>query len=115
MDRLNLRVPTRLDTWPKPDEQATGLLRLAGVSSFGMGGTNAHVVVEEAPVPEEGEFVGDAPLAVVPVVVTGCRPVWCRSRVAGRCLCFRAGDAVGGDGCPVVGGVGCVRGVDGAV
>ncbi|MFB9582949.1 type I polyketide synthase [Streptomyces goshikiensis] len=71
MDRLNLRVPTRLGTWPQPDEQATGRLRLAGVSSFGMGGTNAHVVVEEAPVPEEGEFVGDAPLAVVPVVVSG--------------------------------------------
>ncbi|WP_050779370.1 type I polyketide synthase, partial [Streptomyces sp. Mg1] len=71
MDRLNLRVPTRLGTWPQPDEQATGRLRLAGVSSFGMGGTNAHVVLEEAPVPEEGEFVGDAPLAVVPVVVSG--------------------------------------------
>ncbi|MFH8425341.1 beta-ketoacyl synthase N-terminal-like domain-containing protein, partial [Streptomyces sp. NPDC018038] len=72
MDRLNLRVPTRLEPWPHPDDRATGRLRLAGVSSFGMGGTNAHVVVEEAPLPEAGEPVGaGVPLAVVPVVVSG--------------------------------------------
>lgn len=39
-------VNTRLKDWESP----AGLLR-AGVSSFGQGGTNAHLIVEEAPPP----------------------------------------------------------------
>ncbi|HEU0105096.1 MAG TPA: type I polyketide synthase, partial [Vicinamibacteria bacterium] len=38
-------VPTEGRPWPS----ASGATRLAGVSSFGFGGTNAHVVLEEAP------------------------------------------------------------------
>jgi non-ribosomal peptide synthase protein (TIGR01720 family) len=38
------RVVTRLDPWPR-----TATPRRAGVSAFGIGGTNAHVVLEEAP------------------------------------------------------------------
>jgi acyl transferase domain-containing protein/acyl carrier protein len=40
-----------LPTEGRPWESPNGLLRLAGVSSFGFGGTNAHLVLEEAPAP----------------------------------------------------------------
>ncbi|MFK0290293.1 type I polyketide synthase, partial [Streptomyces sp. NPDC090442] len=41
---LNLRVQTELGPWPHPDRPL-----VAGVSSFGMGGTNCHVILAEAP------------------------------------------------------------------
>ena len=39
-----LRVPISLESWPEYQRPA-----LAGVSAFGFGGTNAHVVAQEAP------------------------------------------------------------------
>jgi iturin family lipopeptide synthetase A len=39
-----LRVPTRLEPWPDDQHPA-----LAGVSAFGFGGTNAHLLLQEAP------------------------------------------------------------------
>ena len=39
----NLRVVTKLEPWPEPKKPAVG-----GVSAFGWGGTNCHVIVEEA-------------------------------------------------------------------
>jgi acyl transferase domain-containing protein/acyl carrier protein len=43
---LHLDVPVALGPWPAPERSL-----VAGVSSFGLGGTNGHVVVEEWPGP----------------------------------------------------------------
>lgn len=45
LDDFNLRIPGKMIEWPSPRDGQ----RLAGVNSFGFGGTNAHVVVGEAP------------------------------------------------------------------
>jgi amino acid adenylation domain-containing protein len=45
LEKSPFYVNTKLQDWNPPD----GLPRRAGVSSFGTGGTNAHVVLEEAP------------------------------------------------------------------
>jgi acyl transferase domain-containing protein/acyl-CoA synthetase (AMP-forming)/AMP-acid ligase II/thioesterase domain-containing protein/acyl carrier protein len=51
--QLGLRVQERLDDWPEDPGEA-----LAGVSSFGFGGTNAHVVLSQAP--QQSERINDA-------------------------------------------------------
>ncbi|MEU8953156.1 beta-ketoacyl synthase N-terminal-like domain-containing protein [Streptomyces sp. NPDC048518] len=51
---LGLRVQREPAPWPHPEEPLT-----AGVSSFGMGGTNCHAVLAEAP----GVGEGDTPMS----------------------------------------------------
>ncbi|MDA2893503.1 type I polyketide synthase [Mycolicibacterium sp. BiH015] len=54
-----LFVPTARVDWPKTEHP-----RRAAVSSFGMGGTNAHIVLEQGPEP------APAPVAPAPTVAT---------------------------------------------
>ncbi|MER5771997.1 type I polyketide synthase [Streptomyces sp. NPDC001985] len=44
LERLGLRVQTEYGDWPLPEERL-----VAGVSSFGMGGTNCHLLLAEPP------------------------------------------------------------------
>ncbi|WP_159037395.1 type I polyketide synthase, partial [Streptomyces sp. NRRL S-4] len=69
----HLQVQTERSPWPRPD-----ISLVAGVSSFGLGGTNAHVVVEQAPVVKRAPVVEQEqiPVAepaggVVPWVISG--------------------------------------------
>ncbi|WP_346168402.1 type I polyketide synthase, partial [Streptomyces javensis] len=81
LDELNLRVQTRTTPWPQADRPL-----IAGVSSFGMGGTNCHVVVGEAPAPERSA----APEAGAGLESSG--PVaWVLSARSGAALAAQAG------------------------
>lgn len=63
-NKLPLRVQTALVPWPKRSS-----LALAGVSAFGFGGTNSHVVLEAAPVRVKNQTlkVNDGELLEPPV------------------------------------------------
>ncbi|MBI2784251.1 MAG: polyketide synthase dehydratase domain-containing protein, partial [Gammaproteobacteria bacterium] len=54
-DRLPVRVTTERTAWPGGNGR-----RLAGVSSFGFSGTNAHVLLEEAPPAPPAERLPDS-------------------------------------------------------
>ncbi|MEV6316922.1 beta-ketoacyl synthase N-terminal-like domain-containing protein, partial [Streptomyces sp. NPDC051776] len=87
LNALHLRVQDALGPWPRSDSRL-----IAGVSSFGMGGTNAHVVLEEPPVPdlgvEEPRPIDDA---VSPVFVAGGVVPWVVSGRGGGGLAGQAG------------------------
>jgi acyl transferase domain-containing protein/SAM-dependent methyltransferase len=59
-NELPVVVSTERRPWPRGMER-----RIAGVSSFGFSGTNAHVLVEEAPAPSRRERSAERPLHVL--------------------------------------------------
>ena len=61
-DSLPVTIPTTLTPWNAP-----GGKRIAGLSSFGFSGTNAHVVVEQAPAPKPAEPATDRPAYLVTI------------------------------------------------
>jgi len=67
--------------WPRGERP-----RLAGVSSFGFSGTNAHVVIEEAPAPVAAASGDQRPVH--------CLPLSARSEPALRALAARFADAL---------------------
>jgi phthiocerol/phenolphthiocerol synthesis type-I polyketide synthase E len=88
---LGLEVNTRLRPWPeRPDGT-----RIAGVSSFGIGGTNVHVVVESAPrTLEAGPFTaGDGGTEIVVLSAAGGGALDCQIEAL-RAYAKRAGDSV---------------------
>jgi amino acid adenylation domain-containing protein len=88
---LGLRVQAQAGEWPAPAGA-----RVAGVSSFGFGGTNAHVVLADAPV-EEGAPASPA----LPVLV----PLSARDAGALRQTAARMGALLASDGAPPLGDV----------
>ncbi|MGC2332319.1 MAG: beta-ketoacyl synthase N-terminal-like domain-containing protein [Candidatus Acidiferrales bacterium] len=57
---MPVEILTRSRPWPRANGR-----RVAGVSSFGFSGTNAHVILEEAPVPEPPKRESERPLHVL--------------------------------------------------
>ena len=96
-ERLRLEVQRRRAPWPEHSG-----LALAGVSSFGFGGTNSHVVLEEAPAVPAAETRGEADGAVHLLTLSAQRPEALEARaraVLERLPGWRAGGVAVGDLC----------------
>ncbi|WP_405776897.1 type I polyketide synthase [Streptomyces sp. NBC_01538] len=82
----------RLASEPVPWPRAEDRTRRAAISSFGVSGTNAHLVLEEPPATPAGEAVADGPVGVLPYVLSA------RSRDALRAQAQRLLERLGADG-----------------
>lgn len=66
-DQMRLKIVAEQQDWPSTDHP-----RRAGISSFGFGGTNAHVVIEQAPPAKIAAREADR--AVTTLVISGRTP-----------------------------------------
>ncbi|MER5281717.1 type I polyketide synthase, partial [Streptomyces sp. NPDC002809] len=82
-----MELLTESRAWPVRDRP-----RRVGVSSFGLSGTNAHVIVEQAPVVAEPEASEADELPVVPVVLSARSEVGLSAQ-AGKLLALMEGDS----------------------
>ena len=58
IEETPIKIPVEVTAWPEGE-------RLAGISGFGFGGTNCHVILEEAPPREAAGNETDRPLHVL--------------------------------------------------
>ncbi|MCA6096753.1 polyketide synthase, partial [Streptomyces sp. SCA3-4] len=86
-----VRLLTEATDWPQTDD-----LRRAGISSFGISGTNAHVIVEQAPATAELP-PSPQPGAVVPWVLSAKTDAAVRAQ-AERLVSFMETEGVGDAG-----------------
>ncbi|MEV0902541.1 type I polyketide synthase, partial [Actinoplanes sp. NPDC049802] len=86
-----VRLITAARPWPE-----TGRPRRAGISSFGISGTNAHAIIEQAPDPAPAPVAAETRLPVVPWPLAG------RDRAALRDQAARLGAHLAGDDVPTV-------------
>jgi acyl transferase domain-containing protein len=74
-DRLPVQVVQEATAWER-----NGRPRIAGISSFGFAGTNAHVILEEAPIAEVAVAPADQPadkrFGVLPISARTRKPPW---------------------------------------
>src|SRR6478735_2428925 len=83
-DQMRLKVVAEHEEWPHTQRP-----RRAGVSSFGFGGTNAHIVIEQAPDVISNERASES--AVTTMVVSGKTPERIAS-MAGAVAAWMVGD-----------------------
>ncbi|MEZ2221554.1 SDR family NAD(P)-dependent oxidoreductase [Rhizobium sp. RCC_161_2] len=65
-ERTAFYVQQEKSAWPQPVQEGEAYPRYAGISSFGAGGVNVHVIVGEAP---EHHRQSDAPHSGMPLVI----------------------------------------------
>ena len=64
-DQLPIHIATEGTSWQNPTAQS----RMGAVSSFGLSGTNVHMIVEEAPSPRPAMHAGGEAAGVEPLVL----------------------------------------------
>lgn len=66
-NQFPVKIPTTLTDWPLADLHDSPGQRIAGVSSFGGSGTNAHIVLESPEVPCSTPSTSASPISSVPL------------------------------------------------
>ena len=89
LEAIPARIPTACVDWP-----AQGNARIAGVSSFGLSGTNVHLVLEEAPAqPRKSESERSVAAGGPHLLALSARDPWSLGALAGA---YQAALAPGG-------------------